>query len=57
MRAAVTKLDLGKWHNVPWKQAELVLMMEHYKKGIDGIKPLLPDRTQGPLLPRPEKWD
>ena len=50
VRAAVTKLDLGKWHNVLWTEAELALMRAHYKKGIDGMKLLLPERTQGAIV-------
>ena len=46
VRAMVVKLALGKWHNVPWTAAELALMQEHYGKGIDEIKALLPDRTR-----------
>ncbi|MGX5076446.1 hypothetical protein [Enterobacter mori] len=46
VRAAVAKLDLSKWHNVPWTEAELALMRTHYKNGIDSIKPLLPERSR-----------
>ncbi|HGL4548778.1 TPA: hypothetical protein ACKE7U_002882 [Klebsiella aerogenes] len=50
VRAAVAKLDLSKWHNIPWTEAELVLMRAHYKKGIDGMKLLLPERSRGAIV-------
>ncbi|WPA29262.1 hypothetical protein R1Q26_05960 [Klebsiella quasipneumoniae] len=50
VRAAVTKLDLGQWRNVPWTEAELALMRAHYKKGIDGMKLLLPERSRGAIV-------
>ena len=46
VRAAVVKFDLGKWKNRPWSEKEQVLMQEHYSKGIDKIKALLPARTR-----------
>lgn len=46
VRAMVVKLALGKWHNRFWTTAELALMQEHYSKGIDEIKVLLPERTR-----------
>lgn len=50
VRAVVGKLDLGKWHNVPWTETELALMRAHYKKGIDGMTLLLPERTRGAIV-------
>ncbi|HAT1619102.1 TPA: hypothetical protein I8Y04_000747 [Raoultella planticola] len=47
VRAAVVKLKLGKWHNRPWTEAELALMRMHYRKEIDGMTILLPERTRG----------
>ncbi|MGU9756283.1 hypothetical protein ACV1BL_01685 [Serratia marcescens] len=55
VRAAVTRLELGKWHNVPWTEAELALMRAHYKKVIDGMKLLLPERTRGAIVVQAEK--
>lgn len=50
VRAAVVKLELGKWHNRPWAEAELALMRAHYKKGIDGMVKLLSGRTRGAIV-------
>lgn len=46
VRAAVVKLDLGKWKSRSWTEMELALMQEHYRKGINEIKTLLPGRTR-----------
>lgn len=50
VRAVVGKLELGKWHNVPWTEMELALMRVHYKKGIDGMTLLLSERTRGAIV-------
>jgi len=50
VRAAVVKFDLGTGHNVPWTEAELALMRVHYKKGIDGMTLLLPERSRGAIV-------
>lgn len=50
VRAVAGKLELGKWQNVPWTETELALMRAHYKKGIDGMTLLLPERTRGAIV-------
>lgn len=57
VRAAVVKFDLGKWKNRPWSEKEQVLMQEHYSKGIDKIKALLPARTREAIFAQAGKME